>query len=145
MNFHKIKEGYSPQINIDLIKSKLQSYLNSPIDAQGRIYGIAAWDKLSEYILNNKNIDLRFSRAFMEHRKIMSKRISKLNELSYINNKELVVEYYTNVYLKAEIVHNLFIKYYLTKDLHISQRAANLILVINSTEKELINAFLEEI
>lgn len=142
LNFHQINKKYASQINIDLIKSKLHSYLRSPVDDQGRIYGITAWDKLSDYILSNENVDLRFSRAFMEHRNVMSKRISKLNELSYINNKSLVTEYYTNIYLKSKIVHNLFIKYYIKKDSCISYRASDLILSINSLERELIQELL---
>lgn len=144
LNFYRINPQYSPEINIDLIKVKLKNYLNSSVDVHGWTYGIDAWDKLSEYILNCQYVDLRFSRAYMEYHRVMMKRFEKLHELTYIKDTKMINDYYIDVYLKTEIVHNLFIKYYLTQDKDLILKIRKLIINTNEKERELVELAVNE-
>lgn len=146
--FSKVDPLYKIEVDITTIKKKLMNYIYSYCDAQlynqkadGYFYGLSAWDMLSDYVRYNKetSLDLRYGRLFMEHKNVMYKRLVKLFELSYINNCErLIDDYYTDVYRRATITFNLFMKYNLTNQEKIKNRITSNIVRINELERELL-------
>lgn len=149
IKYHKVNKNYIPQINIKVIKEKLENYLFSRVDARNsklkRIYGIEAWDCLAEYVSTHESLDLRFSRVFMEHRGIMCKRIHKLWECSYISNGNIEERYYNKIYLRAQGIHNMFIKYNLTRREDLLTQISKLILEINAQEREILKDLVNQI
>lgn len=145
LQFYYVDKNYLSKIDICSIKNKLHSYLYSNQDDHGNFYGIAAWDKLSEYVLENDELDPRYSRAYMEHRLCMLKRIYKLQESSYIYDEVLGKEYMNDVYTKAQCIHNMFLKYNLTRNKNLLLRISNLIKEINKKEFILIEKMLKSI
>ena len=145
LQFYNINKNYLPKVDICSIKNKIHNYLYSKQDEHGNFYGIAAWDKLAEYIFENEELDFRYSRAYMEHRLCMLKRIRKLRELSYIDDASLEIEYFNNVYEKAQCIHNLFIKYNLKRNTNLLLRMEKLIREINEKEFLLIERLLNSI
>ncbi len=147
--YRKIDKSYVPNVDIVHLKKKIENYLLSREDdyASNRqaYFGMEAWEKFREYVQENGDdrLDNRFARIYMEHRNIMVKRMRKLNEMGFINDCSLTEEYHRNVYLPAQAVHDLFIKYNLTRDHKVRQRILGTIQKTNENEERIISRMLE--
>ena len=142
---------YSPTLDIKGIKENLCNYLYSRKDAQGietkYFWGMEAWSKFVEYIENigENKLDCRYSRCYMEHRAVMIKRMKKLLELGYLKGVELCEEYDKNVYMPAQTVHYLFIKYNVSRNEKVIPKIIEMARRTNENEALLIKKFVEEL
>lgn len=101
---------------------------------------------MAEYVLcASEKLDLRFGRVYMEHRGIMVNRIQMLKDLSYIADEGIVEEYRDNVYEKAQGIHNMFIKFNLTKDKEVLLLMSKTILEINHIERKIIEKLVNQL
>lgn len=147
--YRKIDKSYVPKVDIVHIQKKLENYLLSREDdyASNRqaYFGMEAWEKFREYVqeIGDGWLDNRYARLYMEHRNIMVNRMRKLNEKGFLNDCSLAEEYHRNVYLPAQAVHHLFIKYNLTRDHKVRQRILGTIQKTNETEERIISRMLE--
>lgn len=146
--YRKIDKSYVPTVEIKHIKKKLENYLVSRDDNVSNrqvSFGMEAWGKFREYVqeIGDNKMDNRYARLYMEHRNIMVKRMRKLNEMGFLNDCSLTDEYHRNVYLPAQAVHHLFIKYNLTRDHKARQRILGMIQKTNETEEKIISRMLE--
>ncbi len=145
INYYKISKSYISKIDIDFIKEELKNYLYSRLDNKGtktRVdLGIVVWEKLIEYVLTvgEKQLDYRYSRHYMEHRGIMTKRFKILYDKGYVKNLELICDYERNVYLTTRVIHLLFIKYNLTKSPKVYEKILSLMKKSNEEEVRIIS------
>lgn len=81
-------------------------------------------------------LDFRFGRACMEHHGLMLKQIQTLLKNKYIANETIEKEY-ADIYCKTKIVHNIFIKYNISKERELLKRIISLLkTVVNDTLKK---------
>ena len=149
--YARINKKLKPVINIYAIKEFLIRYIDSKNEPliqhlQG-YFGVKAWEKFEEYVqlIGEKDLDLRFSRVYMEHRAVMYKRIRTLWEFGYLKDGNLQEIYYKNVYLPATRVHSLFLKYDLSKTVETRLKIQEMIHKTNMTEVKIINKLIENI
>ena len=147
--YRRIDKSYVPKVDIVHIKKKLENYLLSREDEhvlERQVYfGMEAWRKFKEYVeeIGDSWLDNRFGRLYMEHRNVMMKRMGKLSEMGFLNECSLAEEYYSNVYLPAQAVHHLFIKYNLTRDYKVRESILGIIQKTNETEERIISRMVE--
>ena len=146
---YKIDKAFVPEVDVVHISKQLENYLLSKEDApvSNVYYGIEAWDKLEEYVYetSESSLDLRYGRLYMEHRGIMMKRMHKLNEMGILNDEILLKDYHNNVFLPAQAIHYLFIKYNITGNDIVRQHILEIMRRVNKDEKRLIEKMLEKI
>lgn len=103
--------------NYRVVTRDLKHYLNSTAFKSNiedeKIYGLSAWHKLSEYLANTDKIDLRFTKIFMEHHKLMHMRIDCLSKQGIIQDK--LGEQYVQAKEQANQAYLLSMKYNLTQ------------------------------
>lgn len=149
--FHHIREDYLAHINIAHIKEELLEYLElgQTIDEKlpQKRDEIEHWNKFSEYVLkiDNNELDLRLGRLYMEQKMVMSKRLYKLYELKYIDDRSLCEKYHENVCVKGSIVYYLFMKYNLKSNNTYLHRIADSIKIIAEEEKRLLMAVIQQL
>lgn len=149
--YAKVNKDCSPKIDIKAIKESLNKYLYSEKETliqhlQG-YFGMEAWGKFAEYVKEAEytDLDTRFSRVCMEHRQLMHMRIKKLYEQNYIADSTIEEEYYKKVCLPTVIIHNLFIKYNISKSTKLPIRIYNIIQKTNLYEVQIIERLINAI
>lgn len=152
VQYYQLNKDYHPKIEIDEIRKKMINYLNAQQDDVGyeffaKSYGVQVWKEFKDYVRKCKleNLDVRFSRIYVEHKGIMLKRIKTLILLGYIENMKLIEVYEKNVYKSAQIVHGLFIKYNLTHNEEIIHKLLALIEEINKMDELVVSEVVEEL
>lgn len=151
VNYYKVNKNYTPTLDVKSIKEKLLNYLYSRKDAQGTetkfFWGMEAWAKFVEYIENigENKLDCRYSRCYMEHKVVMLKRIEKLLELGYLKEVELYEEYSKSVYVPAQTLHNLFLKYNVSQNKKVICRIIEIGRRANEREVSLIREMIERL
>lgn len=119
----------------------MNDYLNSTHKQHAmekeKYYGITVWNTFAKYVLENQDVylDLRYSRAFKEHKNIMLNRLQVLHDEGYMQCQSLVTDYQTEIVSQANLIHSLCIKYNLSHNEDIKRRMYDIINRINSTEK----------
>lgn len=95
----------------------------------------------ANYVLENQNecLDIRFNRAFMEHKNIMLNRLKVLEEEGYIQHGELVRDYQTEIVIPSNLVHHLCLKYNMTHDPALKIPICDLVHDINRKEEKVLN------
>lgn len=148
---YKVIRSYVNDIDIDVIRSKLICYLeseNHPDDyfPEG-LYGINVWELLYLRIKywDKEEISIKYGRVYMEHKYIMYIRIKYLYERGYFDDEKLCASYFESIYIKSQIVYNLFLKYDMTKKRELLERAAEIIKETNDTEKKYIKEFIAKL
>lgn len=148
-SFHvyHINRNFSPQFNIQELISKLGKYLISSVDDRGYLRGIDAWDNLPKYVLSGRDqkLDMRNSRVYMEHHGIMVKRIQTLTELKFVRNESLARQYHDQVYIKAQQVHYMFLKYNFTKREHYLHSISEIVKEINRKERYYLSILIDQL
>ncbi|MBE6762499.1 MAG: hypothetical protein E7551_09505 [Ruminococcaceae bacterium] len=147
VNYYVINSGYEAKINILHIKEKLEDYLfschNKNFEPRPEIFGLNAWVAFANNILQLEyKADLRSSRCYMEHHKLMFERIKILTESGHISDLNILNEYY-EIYQKSIIVHNLFLKYNLSLNKDVLRRISDIINHTTVIEKEIIERVLK--
>lgn len=148
LNYFHINTEYVGQIDIARIREKLTDFLNSRGPANHRVdevFGVNAWKKFELYIekAEENGIDIRYVRAYMEHKGVMDKRFKCLCKHGYLLDQSLCKAYSENVLKKATQLFNMCLKYILTRDAELLQRMTALVREINVTEQGLIERVVE--
>ena len=118
-------------LDLDKICNELNNYLNScSIKMQkNEKYGISVIIGLKNYYIQcvqeNKELDVRFTRALMEHKYYMLLRIKYLYEHKLFSDKQLI-ESYEDIYKKAKMIHRLCLKFNITNNFDVFKRVIQL-------------------
>jgi len=147
-SFWSYNEKSDYNIDTNRILAEFKDYLNSTTShgtKQNVWYGLEANTKLKEYFLQSAEeheppmIDLRYSRAFMEHKFFISLCIkylytNKIIDGVYIDSGEI-----ESIYNSAILVHSLGIKMNISHDYSIIKRIVNIMDNIQAVEQKVIN------
>lgn len=132
-NFLFNKAGFLQELYDYLNSSNSQFISNSAY--RDRIYGLMAIEALKEFtISNNSSIDVRYIRAFMEHKNLMELRLNYI----YSDKKSDIPYKYKKVKEEAQKVYFFSIKYNMTKNKDILKRIENGFNLILDLEKQLL-------
>ena len=131
--FHKIDRNIETSIKIEEIKRKVEDYLISTkcnkTAPAANLYGISVWRKLASQLANftdnNDYLDIRASRAMLEHKTIMRDRIRLLYDMNFIPNAGN--EYEKAVVRPSSVIYALCLKYNLTKRKELLHRVSEII------------------
>lgn len=123
LNYIKVNREFSCDLKMDKIIDTIDNYINSrrssaAVPSVGdEKYGIDVWNKLAEYIqtCTTPILDYRFGRVYMEHHNLMMQRLLFLKKAKYICCDDILREYKEQIVANAQLVHNLFIKYNISK------------------------------
>ena len=129
--FFKFNEGVDFScLNIKKIHNELVEYVNCYTthikNCHNQYFGFEAIKRLRVHILEkvqDKDIDLRFTKGFWEHKKMMYLRLDYLCKLGFISSE--LVDASEAVLKKAELVHLLAIKYLITQSDSLIRRICN--------------------
>lgn len=148
LDYFRINTEYEGQIDITRIRETLADFLNSRGPANSKVnevFGVNAWKAFETYIGNaeEKRIDIRDVRIYMEHKGIMDKRLQCLFEHEYFQAQSLCIEYDEKVFRKATQLFYMCLKYFLTGDGELQKQMTSLIREINVTEQGLIERVVE--
>lgn len=139
----KINPQYSFQLNLNDIYIGISDYLQSRDSYDNNeedFYGIDCERKFSEYLLNipkdDKIIDIRFSRLFMELKNIMLHRLKYLSSTSIIS-EDLVLQYET-IANKQNVVHMLCIKYNITHNEQLLNNISDILSEVICLEQKIL-------
>ena len=107
------------KINLDRIVKDLEEYSESVYNGDGWkndfIFGMDAMKALECYFEETGDIDIRYTRAYMEHKYLMWKRFEYITNLNICNLSKWVCEYKL-IYEKTKLIHNIGIKYNFTNN-----------------------------
>ena len=149
-NYYSVNKDYKTCVDINLVRMQLIDYLNarnSKDPLPDLVYGIKVWDVLADYVASRRdnNIDLRYTRVSMEHRLIMLKRINTLAELGFITRRDISETYREDVFLPAQRIFNMSMKYNVTHNSDLLSRVADSILSLNRRERVIIEDLVDQI
>lgn len=105
------------ETNYSVVIRDLKHYLSSTAFkgdcSSTKLYGLSVWYKLLEFIAATERIDLRFTKIFMEHHKLMHMR------LDYLSKQGIIQDHLSEQYVQAKDQANqaylLSMKYNLTQ------------------------------
>lgn len=131
------------KFNVIRITYLLRDYINSTTREGYRLngfYGMKANEKLKEFFKNNHNptVDLRYSRAHLEHKFFIRLAIISLSEKKYISLTKKQLELVESIYHKAKLIHMLGLKINMSKNFKLIDRIVELFEDIEKTEKDLL-------
>lgn len=134
-------------VNLPVVLRDMRHYLSSTAfrsDEQSeQIYGLSAWEKLYEYISGTERIDLRFTKTFMEHHKLMHMR------LEYFSKQNIISPSLCEKYITAKSDSNKFyllsIKYNVTKKESIKSSCLDLIRNVIDLDRNLLPSVISQI
>ena len=134
-------------LNLSVVLRDLRHYLSSTAfrankDAN-RIYGLSAWEKLCEHISYAEKIDLRATKIFMEHHKLMHMRLEYLSKQNIISPS--LFEKYITAKSDSDKVYLLSMKYDLTQKESIKSSCLDLIRNVVDLDKSLLPSVISQI
>ena len=142
LEYYRINNEYEGRIDIVRIREKLTDFLNSYGYTNPKInevFGASAWRRFAAYIDEAQEaIDMRYARAYVEHKEIMDKRLKCLCEYGYLLDRSLCAAYRESVFQKATQLFNICLKYIVTGDAELQKRMITLVREINATEQRLL-------
>jgi len=118
LHFCKINKKIKFETNIKELYGELDDFLHSrnrrPLSDIGRVYGLDAEREYINYIKSfietKEQIDVRFSRLFMELKNLMLVRLQYINANVCKLRDDIFVEY-QEIVDSARVIHCLFMKY----------------------------------
>ena len=139
--------NYEFKIDLNLVKNLLLDYIQSTTthtELQSyKVYGVEACKSLIRNFQKATTIDLRATRVFWEHKKVMFDRLQLLSQIKVIDDK--IVKQYENIKTTAEKVYLASIKYNMTKNNSINDRCIGCIKDIIEQEKLLLTEVIDSI
>lgn len=143
LEYYRINKEYEGRIDIPRIKEKLTDYLDSrgyDNPRPNETFGVSVWNKFEKYIdgVEGNPVDMRYIRAYMEHKGIMDKRINCLWEHGYLRDPALSQSYREEVYQKAVQLFYMSLKYVLTGNTELRKRMTDLVGRINVSDQRLL-------
>ena len=149
-DFVKPNKDFVFKINIPEIYANLFDYvhsINSRTAFAGLVYGLECMKAFVKYIEsvipNDANCDVRYSRLFMELKNLMLLRIDYLEKHGYI--KPGILEEYKKISDKQTNIHNLFVKYNISRQESIIDRLIKMQEEIIGLENIVLLRFLDEL
>ena len=140
----KINPDYRFDFNLCDVYIGIRDYLHSTDSYENDMekkYGIECEKKYAEYILNfndtSGEVDIRFSRLFMELKNIMVRRLKYLVDIGIVSSDLLYR--YEAISKNQETVHMLCIKYNITHDSILLSKIANIIKDIINMEQDVLS------
>lgn len=133
--FWTYNKEYEYEFNRERIRGELDEYIKSTTSHNFRkdvFYGVEANRKLKEfflYCINNYDtpiIDLRYSRAYMEHKNIFFRCIKYLFEAQHVSFKQSDILMANEMYQNAIMIHRLGIKMNISKNYKIIEQITDL-------------------
>lgn len=139
-NFSFNKSGFIQEL-YDYLNSTNSRFISN--SAYGdRIYGLMAIEALKEFIITNiSGIDIRYMRAFMEHKNLMQLRLDYV----YSGKNSDIPEKYKKASEEANRMYLLSIKYNITKKENILKSIEDGFNLILDLEKELLPRVLNDV
>lgn len=125
--------------------SDLKKYIDS-----GKIkFGISAWDELIDYIdkvvQDEKSIDMRYIRSFLDHKHLMNLRLKYLAKNNYFSNPSLYTSKSEHILKIAKSILYISLKYEFTRDNNLLNKIIAKIRGINIVEREYIPELINEL
>ena len=146
-NLYAFNKEAPVKFNVIRITNLLKDYINSTTREGLRlngIYGIKANVKLKEFFKNSfendekPKFDIRYSRAFMEHKFFIRLAIISLCEKKYLALTEKQLELVESIYQKAQLIHMLGLKINISNNYKLIDRIVELFEDIEKIEKDLL-------
>ncbi len=140
----RLSEYYDSYIPGFLSRRELSQYISS-----GRLkFGRNAWREFALYLrdIGNecKQVDMRYTRSFMDHKQLMKIRIETLYEKGFISDDALVLAA-SECYSKAQLAMSLAMKYAAVGDSNALRRAAQKITDVNEREEVYLKQVISEL
>lgn len=133
--------------NYSVVARDLTYYLNStafePPFNDNTIYGISVWDILINYLKNTEYIDIRFTKIFMEHHKLMNMRLNYFAEQGLLEHN--ICQQYSAAYVTANKAYLLSIKYNIKPNNTTKNECINLIRSSVETDKNVLPLVISQI
>lgn len=141
---------FSPQTVYD----KLEEYLDSdfkkyPLDGEGDVYGIIVHAYISEYIMclysgeiPYEKMDRRIMRVIWEHKKVMLKRISMVEQTLKLENK--FSEQYKSIVNESNKIRALYMAHHIKRRDSVLPVISRSLITIMDNERELLTEFIKE-
>ena len=145
LNFCKVNKRFDFKLNIRELYGELDDFLHSknrrPSSRSDRIYGLDCEREYINYINmiseSGNDIDVRFSRLFMEFKKIMKQRLQYIHE-NVCKLNDYAITDYDIVVDKAIAIHYLCMKYNIIRKPEELQKAACIQKEIIDKEQEIL-------
>ena len=147
---HKMNQNIEVKFSLKPLIQHLENYINSVYGSDAAvsndIYGLNTWLQLSDYVGDplNPSIDMRYARLFMEHKEMMLSRLHVLQDKGFLSN-EYLDKYSMQIVKPAKTAHYLCLKYNLTHDINVANRAHKMIKDITDLEYILLVKILQEL
>lgn len=149
------------KFNIDFVVDSIKDYLlsrNTSIasdleeldNKDDIVFGIQVYDILSEYSYKLGRgvfdfVDIRPFHMLFDHKVAMLLRLKYLEESRYLDKSEYIINFYNMLQSECLILRNMIIKYNLTNDIKIFDRAAKKLEIISDMERKALNVLLNSI
>lgn len=150
--FRTYNNEYQYCFNKEKIVQELTDYLNSTTYhglKENAFYGIDANRKLKEYFLScvkkneNSRLDLRYTRAYMEHKYFIYLCTKYLLDNKLVSTDEINIKNAEALYNDATKIHLLSIKLNISKNYKIIYKIANLFEKIQEGETQIISYIID--
>lgn len=147
LRFMNFNEDKVYETNYTVVLRDMRHYLNSTAfkgeKCDTTLYGISVWKKLIEYLTETENIDIRFTKTFMEHHKLMNMRLEYFAKEGMINSD--LCQQYSQTFNTANQVYLLSIKYNLSPKCYIKDNCIKAITTVIEMDKKIIPMVITQI
>lgn len=130
------------------IEKDLEEYMSSTYSGENwkddYVFGMTAMKYLRDYFSEAEYIDIRFTRAYMEHKYLMLTRLEQLAKVTKSDFTEWI-DAYKLIYDNATLIHNLGIKYDITGNTKSRGKVVSLMDEILTRENMIIPALIERL
>ena len=142
----QLNKKFDFSFDLDYIIKDLSEYsTNTREENKKKLYGLNCWKKFIENmnndIENKEKIDIRHTRLFMEHKKLMLKRFEYMSKEGYICSSFK----YREIYEEAKLAYALSLKYKMTKRESVAKRIVQMYHNILIKEENVLCEILKEI
>ena len=118
-NAWKYNKNNNYSLNLNNVIKDLEEYALSIYSGDGwknsYLFGLNAMKALSECFKQTENVDIRYTRAYMEHKYLMLQRLEYIEKTKGCNISKCI-KTYKEIYKSTIIIHNLSIKYNITQN-----------------------------
>ncbi len=146
-NLHQFNKNAPVKFNVIRITNLLKDYINSTTKVGHRLngyYGIEANIKLKEFLKKccecdeDFEIDLRYTRAFMEHKFFIRLAIYSLYEKNWLELTQKQLDKIEDVYKKSQLIHLLGLKVNISNNRNLVDKIVEHFETIEKVELELL-------
>lgn len=118
MRIMRYLKDCSLDIRIPVIAKELTHYLNATVEKTlswpDVAYGVRAVEAMTDYMMTNEGLDIRWTRMYMEHQNLMQERLQYLCQLGLID--PALSEGFISAKKDADTAYLLSLKYQMTRN-----------------------------